>query len=190
MAKSKEQKETMLAQYVEWVSKSQAVVLVEYAGLKMSNLDAIRSKVREAGGEFHIVKNTLAKLALEKAGFKVPEDYSEKSTAIGFAFLRSRRVRQGADGSHQGHGSREDQRRFHGRTDAQARRGQGSSQLAAAAGQCVRSSWAFCKPRQANWSAPWPNLVARWLPCSRRFPKKPHRLRRKHMSRSMVIAIS
>ena len=86
MAKSKAQKETMLSQYVEWVSKSQAVVLVEYSGLKMSNLDVIRSKVREAGGEFHIVKNTLAKLALEKAGFKVPEDYAEKSTAIGFAF--------------------------------------------------------------------------------------------------------
>jgi large subunit ribosomal protein L10 len=86
LAKSKAQKETMLTQYIEWVGKSQAVVLVEYSGLKMSNLDAIRSKVREAGGEFHIVKNTLAKLALEKAGFKVPEDYAEKSTAIGFAF--------------------------------------------------------------------------------------------------------
>ena len=86
MAKSKAQKETILTQYIEWVSKSQAVVLVEYSGLKMNNLDAIRSKVREAGGEFHIVKNTLAKLALEKAGFKVPADYAEKSTAIGFAF--------------------------------------------------------------------------------------------------------
>ncbi|MCX6034117.1 MAG: 50S ribosomal protein L10 [Chloroflexi bacterium] len=86
MAKSKAQKETLLTQYMEWVSKSQAVVLVEYSGLKMSNLDAIRAKVREAGGEFHIVKNTLAKLALEKAGFKVPADYAEKSTAIGFAF--------------------------------------------------------------------------------------------------------
>ena len=86
MAKSKAQKETMLAQYIEWVGKSQAVVLVEYSGLKMSNLDAIRVRVREAGGEFHIVKNTLAKLALEKAGFKVPADYAEKSTAIGFAF--------------------------------------------------------------------------------------------------------
>lgn len=86
MAKSKAQKETLLARYVEWVSKSQAVVLVEYTGLKMNNLDAIRARVREAGGEFHIVKNTLAKLALEKAGFKVPADYIEKSTAIGFAF--------------------------------------------------------------------------------------------------------
>jgi large subunit ribosomal protein L10 len=86
LAKSKAQKETMLTQYIEWVGKSQAVVLVEYSGLKMSNLDAIRAKVREAGGEFHIVKNTLAKLALEKAGFKVPADYAEKSTAIGLAF--------------------------------------------------------------------------------------------------------
>jgi large subunit ribosomal protein L10 len=86
LAKSKEQKETMLTQYSEWVNKSQAVVLVEYSGLKMNNLDAIRIKVREAGGEFHVVKNTLAKLALEKAGFKVPADYAQKSTAIGFAF--------------------------------------------------------------------------------------------------------
>ncbi len=86
MAKSKAQKETMLTQYIEWVGKSQAVVLVEYSGLKMNNLDTIRARVREAGGEFHIVKNTLAKLALEKAGFKVPDDYAEKSTAIGFAF--------------------------------------------------------------------------------------------------------
>lgn len=86
MAKSKAQKETMLNQYSEWVSKSQAVVLVEYTGLKMSNLDAIRTRIREAGGEFHIVKNTLAKLALEKAGYQVPADYAEKSTAIGFSF--------------------------------------------------------------------------------------------------------
>jgi large subunit ribosomal protein L10 len=86
LAKSKAQKETMLTQYVEWVRKSQAVVLVEYTGLKMKNLDAIRAKLRDVGGEFHIVKNTLVKLALEKAGFKVPAEYAEKSTAIGIAF--------------------------------------------------------------------------------------------------------
>ena len=76
----------MLAEYTDWLGKSQAVVLVEYAGLKMKDLDTIRAKARETGGEFHIVKNTLAKLALEKAGYKVPVDYAEKTTAIGFAF--------------------------------------------------------------------------------------------------------
>jgi len=76
----------MLAEYMELLGKSQAVVLVEYSGLKMKDLDVIRAKARENGGEFHIVKNTLAKLALEKAGYSVPADYAEKSTAIGFAF--------------------------------------------------------------------------------------------------------
>ncbi len=86
MAKSKQQKEAMLAEYVEWLGKSKAVVLVEYSGLTMKALDVVRAKLREAGGELHIVKNTLAKLALEKAGYKVPDAYVEKSTAIGFAF--------------------------------------------------------------------------------------------------------
>ncbi len=86
MAKSKQQKEAMLAEYSEWLEKSQAVMLVEYTGVKMRDLDAIRARAREAGGEFHIVKNTLAKLALEKCGYTVPADFSEKSTAIGFAF--------------------------------------------------------------------------------------------------------
>jgi len=84
LAKSKQQKETMLAEYIEWLDKSQAVVLVEYSGVTMKDLDAIRTKVREVGGEFHIVKNTLVKLALEKAGFTVPADYTLKSTALGF----------------------------------------------------------------------------------------------------------
>ncbi len=86
MAKSKSQKEAMLAEYNEWLAKSQAVLLFEYAGLKMKDLDAIRAKARENGGEFHIVKNTLARLALEKAGYSVTADFAEKSTAIGFAF--------------------------------------------------------------------------------------------------------
>jgi large subunit ribosomal protein L10 len=86
LAKSKSQKEAMLAEYTEWLKQSQAVVLVEYTGLKMKDLDVIRAKARENGGEFHIVKNTLARLALEKAGYSVPADYAEKSTAIGFAF--------------------------------------------------------------------------------------------------------
>jgi large subunit ribosomal protein L10 len=86
LAKSKVQKEAMLAEYMEWLGKSQAVGLVEYSGLKMKDLDVIRARARESGGEFHVVKNKLAKLALEKAGYTVPADYAEKSTAIGFAF--------------------------------------------------------------------------------------------------------
>ena len=86
MAKTKQQKEGMLAQYVEWLNKSQAVFLVEYTGVTMKELDILRAKARDAGGEFHIVKNTLVKKALEQAGHTVPATYLEKSTAVGFSF--------------------------------------------------------------------------------------------------------
>lgn len=86
MAKNKQEKDAMLAEYVGWLAKSQAVVLVEYTGLKMKDLDTIRARAREAGGEFHIVKNTLAKLALQKAGLNVSDEMTANSTAIGFAY--------------------------------------------------------------------------------------------------------
>jgi large subunit ribosomal protein L10 len=86
LAKTKQQKDAILAQYTDWLSKSKAVILVEYSGVTMKELDVLRAKMRDAGGEFHIVKNTLARVALEKAGMTLPENFSEKSTAMGLAF--------------------------------------------------------------------------------------------------------
>ena len=64
MALTREQKEQVLTQYAEWLEKSQAVLLVEYTGLRVKDLDVIRAKVRETGGEFHVLKNTLARRAV------------------------------------------------------------------------------------------------------------------------------
>lgn len=86
MAISKERKEEVLATYADWMQRSQAVILVEYTGAKMKDLDNIRNKVRESGGEFHIVKNTLARRAFADNGMNIPEDLLEKSTAVSFAF--------------------------------------------------------------------------------------------------------
>ncbi len=86
MAISKQRKEEVLAQYSDWVKKSQAVILVEYTGAKMKDLDGIRAKVRDAGGEFHIVKNTLVRRVFAESGMDLPKDYLVKSTAISFAF--------------------------------------------------------------------------------------------------------
>lgn len=86
MAISKKRKEEMQAQYADWVNRSEAVILVEYTGVSMKALDNIRNKVRESGGEFHIVKNTLARRVFAENGMDVPADYLLKSTAISFAF--------------------------------------------------------------------------------------------------------
>ena len=86
MAISKERKEEVLSRYADWVKRSQAVILVEYTGAKMKDLDGIRAKIRESGGEFHIVKNTLVRRAFADNGMELSKDLLEKSTAISFAF--------------------------------------------------------------------------------------------------------
>jgi len=86
LAISKQRKDEVLAQYQDWLKRSEAVLLVEYTGVKMKSLDAIRARVREAGGEFHVVKNTLARRAFAASGVDLPQDYLLKSTAISFAF--------------------------------------------------------------------------------------------------------
>lgn len=86
MAISKQRKNEVLDQYKSWIEQSQAVILVEYTGANMKNMDAIRAKVREAGGEFHVIKNTIARRAFEAQGIEFPEDYLLNSTAASFAF--------------------------------------------------------------------------------------------------------
>ncbi len=86
LAFSRKRKDELVAQYVEWLDKSKAVVITEYSGLTMKQLDELRNKAREAGGEFHVVKNTLGRVALKQAGMTVPQGFLEGSTAIAFAF--------------------------------------------------------------------------------------------------------
>jgi len=64
MAISKKRKEELVAQYIEWMNRSQAFYLTEYIGLSMADIDVMRHRVRETGGEFHVIKNTLGKSPL------------------------------------------------------------------------------------------------------------------------------
>jgi large subunit ribosomal protein L10 len=86
LAISKERKEAVLARYQDWLKRSQAVILVEYTGASMKDMDNIRARIRETGGEFHVVKNTLARRAFADSGLTLSGDVLEKSTAVSFAY--------------------------------------------------------------------------------------------------------
>ena len=86
MAITKEKKHELVAQYGEWMDRSQAVILTEYTGLDMKAMDELRAKIRDAGGEFHVVKNSLLKLACENAEMEYDDQQFIGSTAISFAF--------------------------------------------------------------------------------------------------------
>jgi large subunit ribosomal protein L10 len=86
LAISKERKEEILKEYAGLIGKSEGLILVEYRGLNMKGMDPLRGKVREASGELHVVKNTLARRALADAGRDAAADLFAQTTAIGFAF--------------------------------------------------------------------------------------------------------
>lgn len=86
MAISRKRKQELVTQYVNWVDESQALFLTEYTGISMKQVDDLRAKVREVGGEFHIVKNTLGEVAFNSAGLELPQSFLQGSSAIVFAF--------------------------------------------------------------------------------------------------------
>jgi large subunit ribosomal protein L10 len=86
LAISKERKDELVKQYAEWAKASRAMIIADYRGLSVKEMQNLRHEVREAGGEFHVVKNTLSKLALESAGLPLDDQVFEGTTAIGFAF--------------------------------------------------------------------------------------------------------
>ena len=86
MAISKQHKDELVAFYTEQLHRSQALIMTEYSGLNMKQMDELRGKIREAGGEFHIVKNTLGQVAFDAAGLPQPDKLMKGSTAIAFAF--------------------------------------------------------------------------------------------------------
>jgi large subunit ribosomal protein L10 len=66
------------------LTESDAAVLTEYRGLKVSELADLRGALRPAGTEFKIYKNTLARRAAEEAGLTELVPLLEGPTAIAF----------------------------------------------------------------------------------------------------------
>lgn len=84
MALSKERKNEVLEEYKDWLKDSEAVILTEYTGLSMPEMDQLRKDIREIGGSFHVIKNSIGKLAFDDAKLETPGEYFIGSTAIGF----------------------------------------------------------------------------------------------------------
>ncbi len=85
MAISKARKDELVAQYSELIGQSKAIFMADYTGMSVKGMEALRQKVREADGAFHVTKKTLLKYALEQAEMPVPEDLMDGQLAAGFA---------------------------------------------------------------------------------------------------------
>ncbi|MBN1678812.1 MAG: 50S ribosomal protein L10 [Anaerolineae bacterium] len=86
MAINKERRQALVKSYIELLEKAKGVVVTEYRGMTMQNLDALRAKLREKNGQFTITKNTLLKIALDEVGMAVPDDLLQGPVALAVAF--------------------------------------------------------------------------------------------------------
>ena len=84
MAISRAKKEKMVADYVDKMSKSQALILTDYRGLSVADISELRRRLREVDGTFQVVKNTLFTLALEQADLPIPDEYMDGPLAVAY----------------------------------------------------------------------------------------------------------
>ena len=64
----KTDKERVVAELVERLRRSETLIVADYRGLTMGEIDDVRTQLIEAGARFSVVKNTLARRAAEAAG--------------------------------------------------------------------------------------------------------------------------
>ena len=82
-----EQKKQEVGELRELISRAEAMILADYRGLTVAEMEELRNKMREQGLQFRVVKNRLMKIALqeEESGVDVDEQL-RGPTGVAFGF--------------------------------------------------------------------------------------------------------
>ncbi|RLC72320.1 MAG: 50S ribosomal protein L10 [Chloroflexi bacterium] len=81
-----EKKQEMVAFLAEKLGRSQIVIATDYRGLSAGEVAELRWKLREAGVEYRVVKNTLASFAAAKVGKAGLSEFLRGPTALAFGY--------------------------------------------------------------------------------------------------------
>src|SRR3984885_5116217 len=80
----KDDKERVVADLTARLHESDALIVADYRGLTMPQIDALRGRLLEHGARFNVVKNTLTRRAAEAAGVHALLALLEGPSAIAF----------------------------------------------------------------------------------------------------------
>jgi large subunit ribosomal protein L10 len=80
----KEQKEQVVDELTARLKAAETVLVADYRGLTMPQIDALRTRLLESGAKFTVVKNTLTRRAAEAAGADALLALLEGPSAIAF----------------------------------------------------------------------------------------------------------
>ena len=79
------QKQLVITELKDVVAQSKGAILTDYRGLTVAEVTNLRKKLREVDAEYHIVKNTLFKIALGNEAGTQLDTLLTGPTAIAFA---------------------------------------------------------------------------------------------------------
>jgi large subunit ribosomal protein L10 len=82
---NKQSKEALVAEFAEKLKQVKAAFLADYRGLDVDQANDLRNKLREAGVEYRVVKNTLLRLAARDTDAVCLDEYLSGPTAIAMA---------------------------------------------------------------------------------------------------------
>jgi large subunit ribosomal protein L10 len=80
----REDKERVVAELAEKLRRSETMIVADYRGLSMPQIDALRTRLIEHGARFTVVKNTLTRRAAEAAGAEALLALLDGPSAIAF----------------------------------------------------------------------------------------------------------
>jgi len=77
----KEDKQKVVEELTERLRSSDTLLVADYRGLTMPQIDALRTRLLESGARFTVVKNTLTRRAAEEAPAAVEQAPDEEPAA-------------------------------------------------------------------------------------------------------------
>ena len=77
-------KERIVKELAERLQRSAALLVADYRGLTVTEIDELRTRLLEHGARFTVVKNTLTRRAIEQAGIQPLLELIDGPTAIAF----------------------------------------------------------------------------------------------------------
>ena len=78
-------KEATIHDVMEQLSRTQGAIVTDYRGLTVEQITTLRRRLRPAGGHYHVVKNTLLKIAMREKQLPDLGLILEGPTAVLFA---------------------------------------------------------------------------------------------------------
>ncbi|NLP41916.1 MAG: 50S ribosomal protein L10 [Veillonellaceae bacterium] len=80
------EKQALVEELKEKLSNTKGAVLTNYRGLNVAQDTKLRRKLREAGVEYRVIKNTMMRIAAKEVGLEGLEESLEGPTAIAISF--------------------------------------------------------------------------------------------------------